>query len=61
MARCFNRPLVMHEESLQALKSFYTSVNRVMPKNNEKAGPGPEGAQVLDTTLRAQPRLYPGR
>lgn len=55
VARCFNRPLVMHEESLQALKSFYTSVNRVMPKNNEKQALAPEGAQVLDNPQGTAP------
>lgn len=55
VAHVFDRPLIMHEESLAALKSFYNTAQRPMPKNNEKQALTPEGAIVLENPQGTAP------
>lgn len=55
VARVFDRKLVMHEESLAALKAFYDTTRRPMPRNNEKQALTPEGATVLDNPQGTAP------
>lgn len=55
VAHVFGRPLIMHEESLAALKSFYNTAQRPMPKNNEKQALTPEGAIVLENPQGTAP------
>ncbi|MDD3572770.1 MAG: CinA family nicotinamide mononucleotide deamidase-related protein [Eubacteriales bacterium] len=55
VARVFDRPLVMHEPSLRALKAFYETVRRPMPNNNERQALAPEGAQVLENPQGTAP------
>lgn len=55
VARVFDRKLVMHGESLAALKRFYDTARRPMPRNNEKQALAPEGAIVLDNPQGTAP------
>lgn len=47
VAAHFGRRLVMHEESLRMLESFFKRYNRVMTDNNRKQAMMPEGCIVL--------------
>lgn len=55
VARVFDRPLIIHEESLAALQAFYETARRPMPKNNEKQALTPEGAIVLENPQGTAP------
>ena len=55
VAQVFDRPLIIHEESLAALKSFYDTARRPMPKSNEKQALTPEGALVLENPQGTAP------
>lgn len=55
VARVFDRPLYMDEESLNTLKSFYETARRPMPRNNEKQALAPEGAIILENPQGTAP------
>jgi nicotinamide-nucleotide amidase len=55
LADTFGRPLVLHEPSLEALRSFFARFGREMAAINEKQAWFPEGAEVLDNPIGTAP------
>ena len=53
----FGRKMMLHEESLEAIKSYFAKTNRVMSKNNEKQAMMPEGAIVFPNHYGTAPAL----
>lgn len=47
VSRFFDAPLLLHKPSLDAIESFFKTVNRPMTKNNEKQAYFPEGAHIF--------------
>jgi nicotinamide-nucleotide amidase len=48
VSKAFGRPLVLDEEALEQVKSYYAKAQRIMPKVNEKQAYLPEGSRRLD-------------
>jgi nicotinamide-nucleotide amidase len=46
-AECFGKKLVLHEESLNYIKSFFERLNRPMSEGNRKQALFPEGSIIL--------------
>lgn len=57
VAEYFQRPLCLHEESLERIKSYFEKTGRVMTKNNEKQAMMPQGATVLQNNYGTAPAL----
>jgi len=55
LAQAFGRKLVLHEPSLEAIRSFFERFGRTMAKNNEKQAWFPEGAEVLANPVGTAP------
>lgn len=55
LAECMESPLVMHEESLNAMKEYFQKINREMVKSNEKQALMPENCMVLENTCGTAP------
>ena len=47
LAEVFNKKLVLHEKSLEDIKSFFEKIGKVMTPNNEKQAWLPEGCTVF--------------
>lgn len=47
VAKYFNRKLVLHQESLDQIESYFKATGRVMTENNRKQAMMPEGCIVL--------------
>ena len=57
VAELFGKKLVLNEECLQKIRSFFERIGREMTKNNEKQAMMPEGAIVLDNPNGTAPGL----
>jgi len=57
VADYFGKKLVMHEESLCAIKAYFERTGREMTKNNEKQAMMPEGAVVFPNHYGTAPSL----
>ncbi|PYG87048.1 nicotinamide-nucleotide amidase [Ruminiclostridium sufflavum DSM 19573] len=55
IARAFGKKLVLHEESLNDIKSFFIRVGRQMTSNNEKQAYMPEGCIILENNNGTAP------
>jgi nicotinamide-nucleotide amidase len=55
LARAFGRRLVLHEPSLEAIRSFFARFGREMAPNNEKQAWLPEGAEALPNPIGTAP------
>ncbi len=53
----FGRRLVLREELLASIKSYFEKTGRVMTKNNEKQAYMPEGAVVFENNFGTAPAL----
>ena len=57
VASLFGRKMLMHEPSLEAIRSYFAKTGRVMSKNNEKQAMMPEGAIVFPNNFGTAPAL----
>ena len=57
VASLFGRKMVLHTESLEAIRAYFAKTNRVMSKNNEKQAMMPEGAIVFPNHYGTAPAL----
>ena len=57
VAEFFGRTLVMHEESLAAIRAYFDRIGRPMTKNNEKQAMMPVGAIVFPNHYGTAPAL----
>lgn len=57
VAAYFGKKMVMHEDSLKAIKAYFERTGRVMTKNNEKQAVMPEGATVFPNHYGTAPSL----
>lgn len=57
VASFFGKRLVLHEESLGLIRSYFERTGRVMTKNNEKQAMMPEGATVFPNRYGTAPSL----
>lgn len=57
VARLFGRNMLLHEPSLEAIRSYFSKTGRVMSKNNEKQAMMPEGAIVFPNNFGTAPAL----
>ena len=57
VASYFGLPMVMHEESLEAIRGYFARTGRVMTKNNEKQAIMPKGARVFPNRYGTAPSL----
>lgn len=55
LAATFDRPLVLHQASLDGLRAFFARFGREMVAINEKQAWFPEGAEVLDNPIGTAP------
>lgn len=55
LAETVGRKLVLDENALEALRTFFANVGREMAKNNEKQAWFPEGADVLENPIGTAP------
>jgi nicotinamide-nucleotide amidase len=55
LARTFERRLVLDEEALETIRSFFRSVGREMTENNAKQARFPEGAEILPNPIGTAP------
>jgi nicotinamide-nucleotide amidase len=55
LARAFGRRLVLHEPSLEAIRSFFARFGREMAPNNEKQAWLPEGSEALPNPIGTAP------
>jgi nicotinamide-nucleotide amidase len=55
LARTFERELVLHEPSLEAIRAFFARVGRPMAENNAKQAWFPAGAEVLENPVGTAP------
>jgi len=55
LAATFGRKLVLHQESLDALRAFFARFGREMAAINEKQAWFPDGAEVLDNPIGTAP------
>ncbi len=55
LAETFERKLVLHEPSLQAIRVFFARLGRQMAENNAKQARFPEGAEVLPNPIGTAP------
>ncbi len=57
VASLFGRKMVLHTESLEAIRAYFAKTNRMMSKNNEKQAMMPEGAIVFPNHYGTAPAL----
>ena len=57
VAAYFGRKMIMHEESLAAIKAYFDRTGRVMTDNNKKQAMMPEGATVFPNHYGTAPSL----
>ena len=57
VADYFGKPLQMHKESLETIRSYFAKTGRVMTKNNEKQAMMPVGAIVFPNHYGTAPSL----
>lgn len=55
IADCMNCKLVLHEESLERMKSYFERIKRKMVKSNEKQAMMPEGCIILPNNCGTAP------
>lgn len=55
ISECMGEKLVLHEESLERMKSYFTRTKRVMPDNNIKQAMMPEHSIVLNNNNGTAP------
>jgi nicotinamide-nucleotide amidase len=55
LAKTFDRKLLLHAPSLEALREFYARVGREMPEINTKQAWMPEGAEALPNPIGTAP------
>ena len=60
VAAYFGRKMYLHEESLEAIRAFFTRTGRVMTPNNEKQAMMPEGCVVFPNHYGTAPALAVG-
>lgn len=60
VAAFFRRNMLLHEESLTAIRDFFTRTGRVMTPNNEKQAMMPEGCVVFPNHYGTAPALAVG-
>ena len=60
VASYFGRSMYLHEESLTAIREFFTRTGRVMTPNNEKQAMMPEGCVVFPNHYGTAPALAVG-
>ena len=60
VASYFGREMYLHEESLTAIRQFFTRTGRVMTPNNEKQAMMPEGCVVFPNHYGTAPALAVG-
>lgn len=60
VAAYFGRSMYLHEESLTAIRDFFTRTGRVMTPNNEKQAMMPEGCVVFPNHYGTAPALAVG-
>ena len=60
VAAYFGRSMYLHEESLTAIREFFTRTGRIMTKNNEKQAMMPEGCVVFPNHYGTAPALAVG-
>jgi nicotinamide-nucleotide amidase len=60
VADYFGRSMALHEESLAAIRDFFTRTGRVMTPNNEKQAMMPEGCVVFPNAYGTAPALAVG-
>lgn len=54
-AKCFNREMKLHEESLEHIKNIFKKLDREMTENNIKQAFMPEGAYILKNSMGTAP------
>ncbi len=57
VADWFGRPLELHEESLERIRTYFARTGRKMPVNNEKQAMMPRGAHVFTNNYGTAPAL----
>ena len=57
VAERFGRPLELHEESLDRIRTYFARTGRKMPVNNEKQAMMPKGAHVFTNNYGTAPAL----
>ena len=60
VAAFFGRSMLLHEESLTAIRDFFTRTGRIMTPNNEKQAMMPEGCVVFPNHYGTAPALAVG-
>ena len=56
ICQVFEQPLVLHEDIVENLKTFYReSLHRVMPENNKQQAQLPEGCTIFDNAVGTAP------
>ena len=60
VAAYFGRKMYLHEESLEAIRAFFTRTGRIMTPNNEKQAMMPEGCVVFPNHYGTAPALAVG-
>lgn len=60
VAAYFGKELILHEESLTAIREFFSRTGRVMTPNNEKQAMMPEGCMVFPNHYGTAPALAVG-
>ena len=57
VAEIFGRKMYLHNDSLEAIRTYFAKTGRVMSKNNEKQAMMPEGAIVFPNHFGTAPAL----
>lgn len=57
VAECFGLPMKLHEDSLEAIRSYFAKTGREMTENNKKQAYMPEGATVFPNHYGTAPSL----
>lgn len=57
VAEYFGRKMILHEESLTRIRSYFEKLGRVMTPNNEKQAMMPEGAVIFPNRFGTAPAL----
>lgn len=54
-AEYFNKEMILHEESLKTIKSYFKNQGKILSKNNEKQAYFPEGSIILPNNFGTAP------
>lgn len=54
-AKYFNKEMILHEESLKTIKSYFKNQGKILSKNNEKQAYFPEGSIILPNNFGTAP------